>query len=166
MNSELEEVVKSPSVLLSDRMTYADFFKSRADLANAFCETAKTYIQISSAALALPLLFTNALFGKTVAESGLQMIGSVPCSLLLSWLSFLLAIGFGLSYQWLTIRRIWNQLHKDHLTRENCKDWGFRTTPGIPKFEWLNRSWLYGGMVGFFYLGAILFVVFAANKLA
>ncbi|HOX41517.1 MAG TPA: hypothetical protein PK263_04965 [bacterium] len=166
MISKPEEVVKSSSELLSDRMTYADFFKTRMALANAFCDTAKTYIQISSAALALPLLFTQALFGKSVAECGLHTIGSVPCSLLLSWLSFLLAIGFGLTYQWLTIRRIWDQLHKDHLTPENCKDWGFRTTPGIPKFEWLNRSFIYGGMVGLFYLGAILFVVFAASKLA
>ena len=154
--------IEREASLLSDRMSYAEFFKSRTELTKAFCDAAKTYIQISSAALALPLLFTQALFGKNIAEAGLQASG-LPWSLIGAWVCFLLAIAFGLSYQWLATRRLWDQLHSDHITPENAKQWGFRATPTIPTFEGVNRSFLYGAMVGFFYLGAILFVVFAAN---
>jgi len=35
----------------------------------------------------------------------------------------------------------------------------------VPQFRWLNRSVLYGGMLGFFYLGVVLFVVFAGSTL-
>ncbi len=120
--------------LLSDRMSYTEFFKSRADLTKAFCETAKSYIQISSAALALPIVFSQAMLGKEATESGLQAVG-VPCTLVL-------AIGFGLAYQWLAIRRMWDKLHRDHLTKENAAEWGFRITPWVPQFSRLNRSLL------------------------
>jgi hypothetical protein len=147
--------------LLSDRMCYKDFFSSRADLIKAFSESAKSYIQISSAALALPLVFTQAMLGKVAAEGGLKALGISAPWLLMAWVSFLLAIGFGLLYQWLSVRRLWNQLHKDHLTEQNATNWGFRTTLYVPRLEWLHRSILYGGMVLFFYVGAIMFVMFA-----
>jgi hypothetical protein len=83
--------------LLKEPMSYTDFFKARAELVKAYCESAKSYIQISSAALALPLLFTQALLGEHAAKQGLYAIG-VPWSLAAAWLSFLLAIAFGLAY--------------------------------------------------------------------
>jgi hypothetical protein len=147
-----------------NRMAYAEEFKSRVDLTKSFCDTAKTYIQISSAALALPIFFTQAVLGKEAAERGLRGVG-VPCSLVVAWTSFLLAIGFGLAYQWLAIRRMWDELHTTQATDQNIAQPGFRTTRWVPKFEWLNRSYLYGCMLGFFYLGAIFFVVFAAHVL-
>lgn len=147
--------------LLSDRMSYKDFFASRTELTKAFCDSAKSYIQISSATLALPLLFTQAMLGKAAAESGLEAFDLRVPWLVLAWLSFLSAIGFGLFYQWLPVRRLWDQLHKDHITDANKDRWGFKRTPGIPQFNWLNRSILYGGMVASFFLGAIFFVLFA-----
>jgi len=159
-----DEPIQTRAPLLADRMSYTQFFKARAELTKAFCDTAKTYIQISSAALALPILFTQAFYGKGTAERGLQTFGIAP-SLVLAWISFLLAIGFGLAYQWLSIRRMWDQLHSCYMTPENCKTWGFRTTPGIPQFESVNRSYIYGAMVGFFYVGAISFAVFAASTM-
>jgi hypothetical protein len=149
---------------LSDRMSYTDFFKARTELTKAFCDAAKAYIQISSAALALPLLFTQSLLGKDIAERGLGLSG-LPLTLTVSWGSFLLSIGFGLCYQWLATRRLWDQLHSDHITAETAKQWGFRTTPTVPTFEGVNRSFIYGAMVLFFYVGAISFVLFAAKAI-
>ena len=147
-----------------NRMSFTDELKSRMDLIKAYCETAKTYIQISSAALALPLVFNQAILGKEAAEKGLGAVG-VPCSLVLAWISFLLAIGFGLAYQWLAIRLMWDELHRAQITDQNIAKPGFRTTWWVPQLRWLNRSILYGCMLGFFYLGAILCVVFAAHAL-
>jgi hypothetical protein len=147
-----------------NRMSYTDEFKSRVDLTKAFCDTAKTYVQISSAALALPMVFTQALLGREAAERGLRGVG-VPCSLILAWISFLLAIAFGLAYQWLSIRLVWDDLHRTQITGQNAAEPGFRTTWWVPQLRWLNRSIIYGCMLGFFYMGAILFVVFAAIAL-
>jgi hypothetical protein len=150
--------------LLSDRMSYADFFKSRTELTKIFCETAKSYIQISSAALALPLLFSQAIFGESVAKQGFQA-GRAIWILFAAWLSFLLSIGFGLLYQWLITRKLWDTLHRHHLTEENANEWGFRITPWVWQLERVNRSAFYGAMIAFFYLGAILFVLFAARTI-
>jgi len=151
--------------LLTQKMSYTDFFKSRTELVKAYCDTAKSYIQISSAALALPLLFRQAWLGEAGIRGGLQSIG-VPWSLIMAWLSFLLAIACGLAYQWLIVRRLWDKLNDDHLTPDNAKEWGVAPAPGVPKFESLDRSYLYGGMVFCFYLGACLFVWFSWTVLA
>lgn len=147
-----------------NRLSFADEFKSRMELTKAFCETAKSYIQISAAALALPIVFTQALLGKNVADSGLRAFGLRP-SLVCSWLFFLLAIGFGLVYQWLAIRKAWDELHRVQFTDRKAAQAGFRTTWWVPQFREFNRSLLYGAMVVCFYVGAILFVVFAANSM-
>lgn len=146
--------------VLPDRMSYTDEFKSRMDLMRAFCDTAKTYIQISSAALALPLVFTQAILGKETAERGLRAVG-VPSALILSWIFFFLAIVFGLVYQWLAIRLVWDELHRVQITEQKAAEPGFRTTWWVPQLRWLNRSIFYGGMVVFFLLGAFLFGAFA-----
>ena len=52
-------------------MTYTDFFKARTELVKALADSARSYIQISSAALALPLLFSRALLAGGAAKSGL-----------------------------------------------------------------------------------------------
>lgn len=157
-------VTEVASAESTDRMSHTEMFKTRVDLMKAFCETAKAYVQISSAALALPLVFTQAVLGKEVADGGLRAAG-VPLTLALAWIAFLLAVGFGLLYQWLAIRLMWDELHGVHRTKRNVAKAGFRTTWWVPQFRWLNRSILYGGMVMCFYGGAILFVLFAAGRL-
>jgi hypothetical protein len=42
----------------------SDEFKAKLEMTKAFCDTAKGYAQISSAGLALPLLFQQAMLGK------------------------------------------------------------------------------------------------------
>ena len=154
-----------PTLTPCERMPYIDEFKSRFDLKKAFCDTAKNYIQISSAALALPIIFTQSIFGKDAAEKGFW-VGGVPFSLGSCWVCFLIAIGLGLAYQWLVIRGSWDELHAAQITERNAAQPGFRTTWWVPQFRNFNRSILYGGMVGFFYLGAILFVWFAWGTFA
>ena len=153
------------NALLQGKMSYTDFFKSRTELVKAYSETAKSYIQISSAALALPILFTQAWLGERAVKAGFYAMG-VPWSLGAAWLSFLLAIAFGLAYQWLIVRRQWEILHRDHLTEKEAPDWGVGSSVFVPQSKRLDRSRLYGGMVFFFYLGACFFVLFAWTVLA
>jgi ABC-type dipeptide/oligopeptide/nickel transport system permease component len=149
-------------------MTYADFFKSRMDVTKAFCETAKLYIQLSTAALALPLLFTQTIMGKDAADKGLQTTGAGAWTLAVAWLSFLLAVAFGSLYQWLVIRGMWNDLHYNKFHQAAYRGFfhsGFRNTAWVPQLNKHNRSIWYGLMLGFFYLGAVFFVIYAANRL-
>jgi hypothetical protein len=148
----------------SPPMSFPEEFKARVDLMKAFSETAKDYIQISTAALALPILFTQTMFGKNAAEKGLWAVG-VPCSLTMAWVFFLLAIFFGLIYRWLAIRRVWDELHQVQRTPLNAASPGFRKTAWVLQLGTFNLSLIYGAMIVFFILGASLFVVFAASVL-
>jgi hypothetical protein len=146
-------------------MTYTDFFKARTELVKALADSARSYIQISSAALALPLLFSRALLAGGAAKSGSYAMG-VPWSLVAACAFFLVAIVCGLFYQWLIVRRLWDKLHRDHITADYAAEWGVAQSAFVPKFEWLDRSWLYGGMVCSFIVGATLLVWFAWTVLA
>ena len=111
-------------------LTPGDELRLKLDVVKAFGETAKSYIQISSAALALPLLFTQAILGKNAAENGLRSVG-VPLTLYGAWGAFLFSIGFGLIYQWSSIRRVWDELHEMQITDQNVNDPGFRRTSWV-----------------------------------
>jgi hypothetical protein len=141
-----------------------DELKARFEIVKSFVDTAKSYIQISSAGLALPLLFTQAIFGKS-AENGLKNTGSTRGFLYGAWFCFLLAIGFGLIYQWLSVRRVWDDHHEMVKTDQNKDKPGIRFTVWVPHFPDLNLSIFYGGMVVFFFVGVVFFVWFAATIL-
>lgn len=141
-----------------------DALKCRIDLVKAYCDTAKSYVQLSTGALFLPLVFTQAIFGKETGEQGLGSHGT-PVSLIISWACFLISIGCGVLYQWLAIRLVWDELHAVGRTRENARDPGFRTSWWIPSFAGLNRSIFYGAMVAFFFFGAFCFVLFAWGRI-
>jgi hypothetical protein len=144
--------------------TAGEELRIKFDIVKAFGDTAKSYIQISSAALALPILFTQAILGKNAAENGLRSVG-VPSTLYGAWASFLLAIGFGLIYQWSSVRRLWDELHTMQRTDENVSKPGFRRSWWVVHFDKLNLSLFYGGMVMFFFAGILLFVFFASTLL-
>jgi len=59
-------------------MTYTDFFKARTELVKALADSARSYIQISSAALALPLLFSRALLAGGAAHFDRHSIATIP----------------------------------------------------------------------------------------
>jgi hypothetical protein len=140
--------------------TQEDELKVRFDIVKSFGETVKSYIQISSAALALPLVFTQAIFGKAAAERGLRSVG-VPYTIYGAWTCFLVAIACGLLYQWLSVRRVWDGLHDMQRRAQNVGRPGFRRTWWVIHFEQFNLSMVYGGMVFFFFWGAALFVIFS-----
>lgn len=53
-------------------MSVKEEFEAKLNLQNAFRDTAKSCIQLSTLALALPILFTQAMLGKNAAENGLR----------------------------------------------------------------------------------------------
>lgn len=117
-----------------------------AEIMKAFIDTAKTFTQLATAALLLPIVFFRQLLGvdatKPVRADSL---------LLLSWASFLLAIGFGLLYQYLAVKYLaaifWEGDWKDS--------------------NWLvkNPGYAFGCMLITFFLGALFFVVKAYVQL-
>jgi hypothetical protein len=135
-------------------------FKAKLDVVKAYGDTAKSYIEISSAALALPILVTRVILGNNVAENGLRS-GGAPVALYTSWACFLLAILFGLIYRWSSIHRVWDELHTLQRTDGNATKPGFRRTWWVLQFPNLNLSVFYGGMLVLFFAGALSFVVFA-----
>jgi hypothetical protein len=142
--------------------TDEDALKVRFEIVKSFGDTVKSYIQISSAALALPLVFTQAIFGKIADERGLRSVG-VPYTIYVAWFCFLIAIGCGLLYQWLSVRRVWDDLHNMQRTAQNADRPGFRSTWWVMHFDQFNLSLVYGGMVFFFFSGAVFFVIFSIS---
>jgi hypothetical protein len=143
-------------------MSVKEEFEAKLNLGNAFRETAKNCIQLSTAALALPILFTQAVLGKNAAENGLRSVAG-SCTLRLSWACFMLAILCGLVYQWASIKRSWDELHSFQFTPEKASQPGFRRTWWVVHFPKLNLSIFYFGMSLSFLLGAFFFVFFAAH---
>jgi hypothetical protein len=141
-----------------------DELKMRFDVVKEFGDTANSYIQISSAALAIPLLFTQAIFGENAAKQGLRSIG-VPYTVYGAWFCFVFAIVLGVLYRWASVRRVWDDLHDMQRTTENVDRPGFRVMWWVIHFPNLNLSRFYGGMMFFFFLGVLLFAVFATTVL-
>ena len=144
--------------------TNEDELKVRFDVVKAFGDTANSYIQISTAALAIPLLFTQAIFGENAAKQGLRSVG-VPYTVYGSWFCFVVAIALGVLYRWASVRRVWDDLHNMQRTTENTDRPGFRIMSWVIHFPDFNLSILYGGMMFFFFFGALLFAVFAITVL-
>ena len=108
-----------------------------------FCDNAKTYIQLSSAALALTLTFARQILhvpdDKNIAN--IWMI--------LMWGCFLLAVLSGAFYQYVAVKYL-EQLADS----ETGKEW-----------EWLQPGTIYGVMLAAFYGGALIFTVYAISRL-
>jgi hypothetical protein len=146
-------------------MEYGDFFKTRLEVTKAYSEGAKGFVQLSSAALALPLVFTQTILGKDVADKGLPGLdGIVLWTLGLAWASFFFAIVCGSFYLWLAPRRMWDDLHRnpEHFVRYSHL---FIKWPTGRTFDDLNRSIPYGFMIAFFCAGALGFVLYASHAI-
>jgi hypothetical protein len=102
-------------------MSYTDFFNARTELVKALADSARSYIQISSAALTVPLFFSRAFLAEGSAPGSYAR--GVPWSLFAACAFFLVAIVCGLLYQWLVVRRLWDKLHRDHITAEYAREW-------------------------------------------
>ncbi len=108
-----------------------------------FCDNAKTYIQLSGAALALTMTFAHEILhipAKDNIANGWMIA---------MWVCFLIAIIVGAFYQYLAVKLL-----------EDAIDWKYfqawdRLPPGV----------IYGVMLAAFYGGTIIFTVYAIIRL-
>ena len=107
-----------------------------------YIDNVKSYIQISVGALILPITFIRELTGND--DSPIH----VDVFIKLSWASFLLAIAFGLLYQWLAVRKL------QFLVEDVPANW-LMQRPG----------YAYGVMQFAFFAGSIFFVLSAFYRL-
>ena len=111
-----------------------------------FSQTAKIYTNISVAALMLPITFIRQVLG--IGEKD-PIKASLDYYMICSWGFFLLAIGSGLLYQYLAVKFIESKMEK----KQNVS-W-FVANPG----------YIYGIMLGAFFIGALLFTLGAYHRL-
>lgn len=116
----------------------------------AYRHSAKSYVQLSSGGLALPLLLHEswtAVTGRALDFGGIGLIIVV-----LSWMSFLLAIGAALLYEYANIKYFEVEVFPSSTYILPClKDLIKKRGPGE----------LYGVMTICFYLGAICIVLYS-----
>ena len=109
-----------------------------------FSDNAKTYIQLSGAALALTLTFAHQILhipdGENIADFWMITM----------WSCFLLTVLAGAFYQYLAVKYL-----EQHLKWEFFRLW-----------KWIEGGAVYGVMLASFYGGAIIFTIYAAIRLA
>ena len=122
-------------------------FNKEFKLMGLFIDNAKTYTQLSGAAIALSVTFLREVVG--VAK---DTPISLDWSLVVSWLCFLIAIGAGVSYQYFAAKFLeW----KSNIVRHH---------ESHPRYL-IEHPWrLYLIMLVTFYAGAISFTVGAIER--
>lgn len=129
-----------------ESMTDLDFAKEVMPL---YIESAKSYAQLSAAALALTIIFKE----KVMGESGRMRVNILMVS---SWFFFLLSIGASAYYQWVAIRLI---EHYRNLAA------GYDGLYFPLTIWWLWPAYAYGLMVFCFFAGATLLMLTSAEQL-
>jgi len=120
-----------------------DDFDREQKVMSMFCDNAKTYIQLSSAALVLTLTFVRQILhvpdDKNIANIWMMLM----------WGCFLLAVLSGAFYQYLAVKYL-----EGLADPEAGKEW-----------EWLRPGTIYAVMLAAFYGGAVVFTVYAISRL-
>ena len=111
-----------------------------------YIDNAKNYIQISCAALFLPITFVEKFLSVADGAHSYNWI------IIFSWLFYLISIGAGLLYQYFAIKYIEHKLNDEDGIGRN---W----------FLMQNPSHTYFVMLITFYLGSVFFVIFAISKM-
>ena len=107
---------------------------------NLYIQSTKHFIELSSAALALSVIFREKILGfKESANIGWLLIGA--------WLAFLCSIGFGILYEYLAIHFLSLKLKLS--LEPTILPIYFEKNPGV----------IYGAMTIFFFLGAVLLLL-------
>jgi hypothetical protein len=138
----MEKPTKGSSESLSAEERRASFDRQQKVM-SMFSDNAKTYIQLSSAALALTLTFAHDILNIPKSQP------IVDGWMITMWVCFLLTIIAGAFYQYLAAKYM-----------EASIDWSHSEAWG-----WLEPGTIYGVMLAAFYGGAILFTVYAIIRL-
>lgn len=136
----LPKVNRSAPVTDEDRRAT---FDRRQKVMAMFSDNAKTYIQISGAALALTLTFSDKILH--IPPTG----NIADIWMILVWGCFLLTIISGAFYQYLAVKLL-----------DTSIDWRSEN-----KWEWLEPGVVYAIMLGAFYAGTIIFTIYAIIRL-
>ena len=118
-------------------------FDQQHKVMEMFCDNAKTYIQLSGAALGLTLTFAREILRLPTDQAP-------DIWMILMWASFLIAVLAGAFYQYLATK---------YLERE--VDWEY-----YPGWKWISAGSVYGIMLAGFYGGAVIFTVYSIVRLA
>jgi len=111
-----------------------------------YSETAKSITQLSPGALLLSITFLEKVMGQ-------RQRMPVDWALVLSWLSYLIAIGSGAAYQWLAVKSVTHYA-------------GLPDSPGFIPMKLIEGPGLvFGIMLVAFYAGALMLTVAAAKRL-
>jgi hypothetical protein len=119
-------------------------FERQKTVMEMYSDNAKTYIQISGAALGLTLTFAHKILH--IPESASIVNGWTVAT----WCCFLLTILAGAFYQYLAVK-----------TLDALLEWEYE---GF--WDWLEPGIVYGIMLAAFYGGAILFTVYGISSLS
>jgi hypothetical protein len=118
-------------------------FDRQQKVMSMFSDNAKTYIQLSSAALALTLTFAHDILNIPKSQP------IVDGWMITMWVCFLLTIIAGAFYQYLAAKYMEATINWSH-----SQAWG-----------WLEAGTVYGVMLAAFYAGAIIFTIYAIIRL-
>ena len=123
----------------------SDFnFTNEQKIMQMFSDNAKTYIQLSGAALALTLTFAHEILHIPAEQS------IVNFWMIVMWGCFLTAVISGAFYQYLAVKYL-----ESGLPSYSFKGW-----------DWLAPGSVYGIMLGAFYGGTLTFTVYAIVRLS
>lgn len=123
-------------------------FDEDATLMGMYIDSAKTYLQLSTFALGFSLAVLEKLRGKGRA-AGRDLL------LILSWLGFMLTVGFSSFYQYLAVKYIDN------------KRYNFSSPSGLIPVEWIKApGYFYAGMLVSFYLGLLALSLYMFRRSA
>jgi hypothetical protein len=118
-------------------------FDRQQKIMSMFSDNAKTYIQLSGAALALTLTFAHEILHVPKDEN------IANGWMIAMWVCFLVAIIAGAFYQYLAVKFL-----------DAILDWEYESI-----WDWLEPGIVYGLMLGAFYAGTIIFTVYAILRL-
>lgn len=119
-----------------------------------FVDNTKTYIQLATGALVLSVTFSEGMTGKTT-------LPSTELSLWVSWISWLVAILAGVTYQYCAAKYL------EILEEMNHSLFYDRAKAFVILRHWVRKPYqLYGALMVFFYGGILWFVGIAAYELS
>src|SRR5262249_39582827 len=132
---------------------YLDSLKVEIDILKNYIEGSKTFVQLSSAGLVLPLILRGDV-AKLIGDIG-KFTLSETIFISISWFLFLIAIGSGALYQYAVVKFMEYLLNPGVYVRWPLTYLVKKSGPGL----------VYGAMVVSFYIGAICVVAYAFNIL-